>query len=115
VGSFDVKVLEKLLRERCKNDSLFLARLTPDEYQRFMDAKIPYSGSTGKHFSPGLYSSANDPYIATFLFTLEKSKKALHWKRTRLELRGERWFLTKWVRPPAAAFLLDTKRKIVLT
>jgi hypothetical protein len=86
--------LNRLMWQRCKNDSLILANLTQKEYRRFQNARLMYSGSTGENANPKLYNGIA-PYIATFLFNLKKVKKALRWKHPRLNLRGNQWILKR--------------------
>lgn len=60
--------------------AVVLADLTPDEYDSFFEADIPYSGATGRE--------AYAPYIATFAHSLPDALYYLGWQHVRLEIAG---------------------------
>lgn len=72
--------------------SLILCRLTDDDFDRFHAGKVTFSGSTGKGARSDDYWGVG-PYIATFMFNMEKALTAMGWTEVRLELVSDKQIL----------------------
>ncbi len=72
--------------------SLILANLSPDDFQRFQDARISYSGSTGPNATG--YGDLHS-YIATDLSELNPATHALGWNNFTVEAKDNQWIVRK--------------------
>jgi hypothetical protein len=73
-------------------EPLLLVHLTPEDYKRFHEARVPYSGSTGPYARPEDYHGLA-PYVATFFGELARSVVAMRWHHFTVSKRGGQWIV----------------------
>ena len=88
------------MKRKEKYISLILANLTVKEDERFHAAKVPYSGSTGPHASPGAYGGLA-PYIATSSSELRAAIRAFRWRHFTVTTNANQWVVSKCVHAPS--------------
>jgi hypothetical protein len=88
------QILLREFRKRMLGESVIFAKLTDEEYKRFQDGHISYSGATGMGVRPEDYNGVG-PYIASFIMEIPKALRALRWKRVTVKREGNTWILSR--------------------
>lgn len=96
--------------------TLILAKLSDEDFDQFMAARIPYSGSTGKHHDVGHGEYA--PYIATYVGCIQAILTALNWERVWIKIAPGQWIIHRdhshrKVDPPILEIACGEKRIVV--